>query len=465
MNQVVWFRRDLRLADHPALCRAAAQGPVAGLIVLDDRLLTDSVRATRYLESVRDLVGRADGMIAVRRGRPEEVVPAFAAETGAGEVHVTGEGTPYGRARDDRVATALAAAGRTLVATGSPYAISPGLVRTGEGGGYRVFGPFSRAWRRHGWRRPWPEPDRRIVAADSDPVPAGTAPLPDPDAPVGERAAATGWAEFLMNRLAGYASDRDTMAYDATSGMSIPLKYGEIHPRTLLAGLAEAADTAAPRADVDKFVDELCWREFYADVLWHRPDSAWRDLRRDLAGLAYADPQDPQVAERIAAWRAGRTGFPLVDAGMRQLLGQGWMHNRVRMIAASFLVKHLHVWWPVGARWFLERLLDGDIASNNHGWQWVAGTGTDAAPYFRIFNPVGQGLRFDPDGTYVRRWLPELRHLPGRAAHEPWRHPDGYLHDYPRRIVDLATERTIALDRYAMARAAASGDAAGRGRS
>jgi deoxyribodipyrimidine photo-lyase len=182
------------------------------------------------------------------------------------------------------------------------------------------------------------------------------------------------------------------------------------------------------------------------------PDSAWHDWSDSLRGMAYADPDDPDVAADIEAWRQGRTGFPVVDAGMRQLATEGWMHNRVRMITASFLVKDLHVWWPVGARHFLEHLLDGDIASNNHGWQWVAGTGTDASPYFRVFNPVTQGIRFDPRGEYVRRWVPELDHLGGKAAHEPWKAPDGYAHGYPQRIVDHGVERERALSRYEAAR-------------
>ncbi len=192
----------------------------------------------------------------------------------------------------------------------------------------------------------------------------------------------------------------------------------------------EVADGAA------RFVSELAWREFYVDVLWHTPRSRWQDWRSDLHALRYDD--DPGLLE---AWRAGRTGYPFVDAGMRQLLAEGWMHNRVRMVTASFLVKDLHQWWPIGARHFLEHLQDGDVASNNHGWQWVAGTGTDAAPYFRIFNPVLQGKRHDPEGDYVRRWVPELRHLVGAAVHEPWRHPDGYRHGYSERIVDHESER------------------------
>jgi deoxyribodipyrimidine photo-lyase len=252
----------------------------------------------------------------------------------------------------------------------------------------------------------------------------------------GEQAAGRRWQEFLDADLDDYHETRDAPGADRTSRLSAYLKVGAIHPRQLLADLAGHDGDGAAR-----FVTELAWREFYADVLWHRPDSAWRDLR-SLA-IPYDDP-----GAALDAWRAGCTGFPLVDAGMRQLLHEGWMHNRVRMVTASFLVKDLHVWWPIGARHFLDHLVDGDVASNSHGWQWVAGTGTDAAPYFRVFNPVGQGKKFDPDGDYVRRWVPELRHLPGAAAHEPWRHENGYSQGYPLRIVDHDAERRVALDRY-----------------
>jgi deoxyribodipyrimidine photo-lyase type I len=210
--------------------------------------------------------------------------------------------------------------------------------------------------------------------------------------------------------------------------------------------LADLADI--PGEGARRYVTELAWREFYADVLWHNPSSAWQDLRPALAGMAYDEP-----GEAFEAWRAGRTGFPIVDAGMRQLLATGWMHNRVRMITASFLTKDLHVWWPHGARHFLDHLLDGDIASNSHGWQWVAGTGTDASPYFRVFNPITQGIRFDPHGDYVRRWVPELAHIEGAAVHEPWLLLDGLTQGYPERIVDHAEERTEALSRLAALKA------------
>jgi deoxyribodipyrimidine photo-lyase len=242
---------------------------------------------------------------------------------------------------------------------------------------------------------------------------------------------------FIANDLTGYAELRDQPAADRTSRLSPYLKLGVLHPRQLL---SHTASTDAEGARV--FETELAWRDFYADVLHHHPGSAWRDLK-PVPGLRYDDHEDA-----IAAWKNGTTGYPIVDAGMRQLLAEGWMHNRVRMITASFLTKDLHAWWPVGARHFLDHLVDGDLASNNHGWQWVAGTGTDAAPYFRVFNPVTQGRKFDPQGDYVRRWVPELRHLAGAAVHEPWDAEGGYDEGYPARIIDHAQERKEALDRY-----------------
>ena len=258
----------------------------------------------------------------------------------------------------------------------------------------------------------------------------------------GEGAALTRWRAFREGALAAYAQDRNRPDLDGTSRLSPYLKLGVVHPRTLLADLASERGSGP-----ETFVSELAWREFYADVLWHQPRTAWHDLRPEMSRMRYDEPQDA-----IEAWKSGRTGYPIVDAGMRQLRSEGWMHNRVRMITGSFLTKDLHVWWPLGARHFMEHLIDGDIASNNHGWQWVAGTGTDASPYFRVFNPITQGLRFDPTGDYVRRWVPELAHLPGAAAHEPWDVAHGYAHGYSRRIVDHAAERTDALERLRVAK-------------
>ncbi len=449
-TRVMWFRRDLRLADHPALTAAADGADVVGLYVLDPRLLAAAgPRARRLVSSLAAFQEATDGALVIRTGDPEVVVPQFAAQVGAGQVHISAETRPYGRRRDSRVGEALRDAGVALVATGSPYAVTPGRVRTASSDPYRVFTPFLRAWRNHGWRRPPPPPSVRWCrSVESEPLPDVGGPA-DRGWAAGEDAALRQWADFLGDGLRRYEDERDRPDLDATSRLSIPLTYGEIHPRTLLADLADRTDLSGPPGSgaVEKFVTELAWREFYADVLWHRPDSAWSDYRDQLRSMSYDD--DP---EAVHAWKTGRTGYPFVDAGMRQLLAENWMHNRVRMVVASFLVKDLHQWWPTGARHFLASLLDGDLASNNHGWQWVAGTGTDAAPYFRVFNPVTQGRKFDPDGQYVRRWIPELRHLTGSVVHEPWKHPDGYAHGYPTRIVDHAEERRVALDRYAAAR-------------
>ncbi|HWI43693.1 MAG TPA: deoxyribodipyrimidine photo-lyase [Nocardioides sp.] len=449
MTAIVWLRRDIRLHDHPALAAAVADGPVLPLFVRDPALVrAGEPRRARLEASLAAFDAATDGALVVRAGDPAEVVAGVAAEVGARSVHVTGELTPYARRRDHRVAERLEAAGIPMVASGTPYAVPPGTLSTGAGTPFQVFTPFSRAWRTHPveppvgppralrWRRTAPS-----EGLDDELVRIGRS-----FGPVGESAALERWQEFRADGLADYDEGRDRPDLDGTSRLSVHLKHGEIHPRTLLADLRGARGAGARR-----FIDELAWREFYADVLWHRPDSAWADLRDALGTMAYDDADDVQPL--VEAWRQGRTGYPYVDAGMRQLLETGWMHNRLRMVTASFLVKDLHVWWPVGARHFLDHLVDGDLASNNHGWQWVAGTGTDAAPYFRVFNPVAQGRRFDPDGDYVRRWVPELAHLPGPAVHEPWDHPEGADGGYPERIVDHAAERRTALERYDAARA------------
>jgi deoxyribodipyrimidine photo-lyase len=274
-------------------------------------------------------------------------------------------------------------------------------------------------------------------------VPLPSAELPEVSAPdgvrlppAGEAAARSRWHAYVRSALSDYDDVRDRPDLDLTSRMSVHLKWGEIHPRTMLAELGAGG---GPRT----YRSELAWREFYADVLWRDPASAREYLLPRLATMAYNQP-----GELLEAWQEGRTGYPIVDAGMRQLRSEGWMHNRVRMLVASFLVKDLHVEWQHGARHFMRHLVDADLASNAHGWQWVAGSGTDAAPYFRVFNPVTQGLKFDPDGDYVRRHVPELRDLPGALVHEPWKRAEGLPPGYPARVVDHARERLEALSRY-----------------
>ncbi|AEI13095.1 cryptochrome/photolyase family protein [Cellulomonas gilvus] len=452
MPAVHWFRRDLRLADNPAFAAAvdearAAGDEVVGLYLLDPTLWRSSgAPRLAYLAATLAALDRAcGGRLVVRQGAANDVVPAVAREVRANAVHVTAATEPYGRRRDAAVAAALG--DTALVPTGSPYAVGPGLLSTRAGDPFQVFTPFRRAWLDHGWSAPAPRPrDVPWAALPSEGTPH--APATDVALPeAGEEAALSRWADFLRDGLVGYADARDRPDVDGTSVMSIPLKWGEIHPRTLLADLA--AVTARPRAggpsgdDVARFRSELAWREFHADVLWHRPDARTRSLRDVLPDDAWA--HGPEADAAFDAWARGRTGYPLVDAGMRQLLTTGWMHNRVRMVVASFLVKDLHLPWQRGAAHFLAHLLDGDVAQNQLNWQWVAGTGRDAAPYFRVFNPVTQGEKFDPAGDYVRRWVPELRHVTGAAVHRPWDLGLDRPDDYPDRMVDHAREREQAL--------------------
>jgi len=453
MTSVMWFRRDLRLADNPALLSAvssadageSADNAVVPLFVLDPALSRPAGPSRRaYLAaSLADLGSRVGGL-QLRRGDPALEVVAVARAARASSVHISEDFGPRGRQRDLDVESALARHGVELVRTGSSYAVPPGRVLKKGGGPYQVFTPYSRAWRDHGWRPPCLPPDsvswtRPLESHDLDdePVPADLR-LPA----AGERAAGRRWHDFLERKLDGYAANRNRADLDATSRMSVHLKWGEIHPRTMLAELSQRAG-----ADAARYTTELAWREFYADVLWQSPSSAREYLRPELAAMEYDEP-----GRHFTAWCDGLTGYPIVDAGMRQLRAEGWMHNRIRMVVASFLVKDLHIEWCHGARHFMRWLVDADLASNQQGWQWVAGSGTDAAPYFRIFNPTLQGKRFDPHGDYVRRYVPELRQVDEESVHEPWTLPGGPPRGYPAPIVDHSHERRESLRRLEMLR-------------
>jgi deoxyribodipyrimidine photo-lyase len=447
-TSLLWFRRDLRLSDHPALLAAVeaagADGDVVPVFVVDPRLWTPAGAPRRQflLDSLSALRKSMNGALVVRSGDPDTVLPALAREVGAGSVHVSADSGPYGRRRDDVVGQALGDV--PLIRSGSPYAVTPGRVTKADGSPFRVFTPFARAWRAHGWRAPAPRPGNvlwrtGVPSEDLPPSQKTTARLPA----AGEAAALEAWERFRDERLLDYPDERDVPGTDGTSRLSAHLKYGTVHPRTLLADLATVASEGEA---VRRFTDELAWREFYADVLWHRPETAHQSFDERMGTMSY--DSGPDADERFAAWAEGRTGYPIVDAGMRQLRGEAWMHNRVRMIVASFLVKDLHIDWWRGARHFLRYLVDGDLASNNHGWQWVAGTGTDASPYYRVFSPIRQGQKFDAQGDYVRRWVPELRDVPTRFVHEPWLAPGGVPAGYPEPIVEHAHERQIALARY-----------------
>lgn len=443
MTAVMWFRRDLRLADNPALLEAISAGPeVVGLFVLDPQFFDPAgdVLKAYQLDALAALAAAMNGRLTVRVGNPVSVVPEVAKEAGATSVHISADFEPAGHARDLAVEAALSHVGIPLVRTGSPYAVAPGRVLKDDGTPYRVYTPFYKGWLRHGWQAPAGDGSAAVwLALGSDSLPArpeltGTT-LPA----AGSRAALARWETFRREGLDAYADQRDRPDIAGTSELSGYLRFGEVHPRTLLADLGDERGH-------EVFRKELAWREFYADVLWHNPHTEHDYLDQRFATMQYDTGEIAQ--SRWHAWCTGRTGYPIVDAGMRQLLSEGWIHNRVRMIVASFLIKDLHLEWTQGADWFMRQLRDADIASNQHGWQWTAGCGTDAAPYFRVFNPITQGLKFDSHGDYVRTYVPELAHLLGAKAHEPWNSPDGYAHGYPERIVDHAVERAEALARY-----------------
>ena len=441
MTAVLWFRRDLRLLDHPALQAAAAAGEVVPLFVLDPALLecAGAPRVSFMLDCLRELHEATGGALVVRSGTPESVVVDVAREVGATQVHITGDAGPYGASRDARVSKALADDGVDLVVTGSAYAVGPGQIRKSDGTPYSVFSPYYKGWLAHGFPAPaGPVAAQWRTGITSEPVPdspATHATLPA----AGEKAGLQRLEDFLTRQLPDYSRDRNDPAIDVTTRLSPYLRWGCVHPRTILARLG------SDKPD-EKLRSEVAWREFYADVLFHRPTAPQVALQASMRGMnSDAGPAADQLYD---AWLAGRTGYPIVDAGMRQMAGEAWVHNRVRMVVASFLVKDLHLPWQRGAKAFMQGLVDGDLASNYLGWQWVAGTGTDPAPYVRVFNPILQGKRHDPTGAYVRRWVPELQEVPDEWIHEPWAAPGGIPAAYAERIVDHAEERVEALRRY-----------------
>jgi deoxyribodipyrimidine photo-lyase len=444
---VVWFRRDLRLHDHPALRAAQADGDrIAPLFVIDERLQAGRFRSANRLWFMRGSVSALAAALEVRgatlsvvRGDPAEVVPLFAARVGARRVVASRDYGPYGRRRDERVAAALGRHGIEWAAVPGLLIHEPEEVATANGRPFRMFGPFQRAWLERPQRDIVAAPDtikgigpvdRRRVEDLLPPITpsADRALLPAP----GEDAARERLARWATSMaLDRYATDRDRLDLAGTSRLGQDLRWGLISPLTV------AERCAGPGAGRSRFRSELAWRDFYAHLLWHEPRLGRTSFRPTLDRVAWQ--HDPRVIE---AWRAGKTGYPVVDAAMHQLTASGWMHNRGRMIAASFLTKSLGVDWRVGEEFFMEHLIDGDPASNNGGWQWAASTGTDAQPWFRIFNPTLQGIRHDPEGTYVRRWLPELAGLPREVIHAP---PSGA---YVVPIVDLREARARALGAY-----------------
>jgi deoxyribodipyrimidine photo-lyase len=445
---VVWFRRDLRLEDNPAWAAATRHHDrVVALFVLDPAPWDGSGRRRRdqmaaHLAALdADLADRG-GRLRVVRGDPAEVVPTVAWKLDA--VYWNDDYSPYAVERDGAVAGLLG--GEVHRFHGSAVH-RPGSIVTATGEPYRVFTPFSRKWESTPWE-PWPSPGEAGIAADpGDGVPAGDG------EPVmaGGSAAALRRLDAWLGRVDDYQEVRDRPDLDATSHLSADLKFGTLSPRRVAGEVGE--DTSGRRS----FIRQLAWRDFYAQILFHFPHTVDRAMRPEYDAVEWNDDD-----EWFAAWAEGRTGYPIVDAGMRQLTTEGWMHNRVRMITASFLVKDLLIDWRRGERHFRRLLVDGDVAQNVGNWQWVAGTGADAAPYFRILNPVAQSRRFDPNGEYIRRYVPELAELGDAHIHTPWE--GGPLElaaagielggTYPLPIVDHAIAREETLAAYERARGA-----------
>jgi deoxyribodipyrimidine photo-lyase len=468
---VHWFRRDLRIADNTALLAAASEARrLLTVFVLDDhyrdcgtvgparfQFLRDSLEELG--ESLRGLGGR----LIVRRGPPAAALSLLLRETGASAVYANREIGPYPERRDREVAAALAAMGASLRLFHDELLVEPEELRTSTGGPYTVYTPYARRWTAQPKRAPQQTP--AALRASLRPTELRSVPLARVEAwrelaPMpalargGELVAAKLARDFLSGPVGRYHEGRDRPDIDGTSRLSPHLHFGTISARQVraLAAAAWRLAAAGERQGVEKFLGELAWRDFYHSILFHFPRVADGNFREQFDRVRWQD-----APELLLAWQQGRTGYPLVDAGMRQLATTHWMHNRVRMVVASFLTKDLHVDWRAGERWFEHELVDANLANNNGGWQWVAGTGTDAAPYFRILNPVLQSRRFDPQGEYIRRFVPELARVPAARIHEPWkmtvaeqRHAGCVLGvDYPRRLVLHEVARVEALVRYA----------------
>jgi deoxyribodipyrimidine photo-lyase len=462
-----WIRRDLRVHDNPALLAAAEHDCAIPVFVLDPSILDSpyvGCRRTAFLlDGLRSLdrqLHDRGGRLVVRRGDPVQVIPSLVAEVGAARVYATADYSPYSRRRDEAVARCA-----PVQFLGGPTVRHPDEVTKADGGPYSIFGPYNRKWRSllvHA-HTPVPAPERlgtpETVA--SLPIPPVSETSYSQAFPPGELAARSRLNNFVDGGdapIARYAEFRDCLDGSATACLSPYLRFGMLSAEDAVDAAAKfrsRGQTQADRSGADAWLDELVWREFFVSCLYHYPETVERSFRPSTRSVTWRNYSDD-----YEAWCAGSTGYPVVDAAMRQLAAQGWLHNRARMIAASFLVKDLLVDWRWGERFFRRYLLDGDPAANVGNWQWVAGTGADAAPYFRIFNPVTQGKRHDPEGVWVRHWVPELRRVPASFVHEPWLMDQDVQvtlgcvlgRDYPHPIVKHACARERALAAYREAR-------------
>jgi deoxyribodipyrimidine photo-lyase len=469
MSTIWWIRRDLRLNDNQALAAAAASGgPVTPVFILDPNLLGSAYvgekrvaflfASLRALE--RDLVKSGNRLI-IRSGDPLEVLPLLLSELEADEIHAEEDFSPYARRRDSELSKRL-----PLKLHPGLTVFPPGMIEKKSGGPYTVYTPFRRAWEglsppTIGSLLPVPARLEPVINVEGEQIPPSPEWSGETEFPAGEQAARERLDAFTSGQnppVYTYNDLRNRVDRDATSKLSPYLRFGMISLREAVIKAIKARETAPntnARKGAQTWLQELIWREFFINILYHFPNVRGNSFREDYRNIRWRNDE-----VEFRAWKEGRTGYPIVDAAMRQLLHTGWMHNRARMVVASFLVKDLLIDWRWGERWFMQQLIDGDPAANNGGWQWSAGTGTDAAPYFRIFNPILQGQKHDPEAVYIRRWVPELRVLPEEYLHTPWEMPEAVQtevgiklgEDYPRPIVDHQDARERTLRIYSQAR-------------
>jgi len=473
---IVWFRQDLRLRDNPALEAASRRGgPVIPVFVMDEAgegrwPLGGASRCWLHhsLEALSESLLERGSRLVVARGDSGKEIARLVKETGAGAVYWNRRYEPSVIARDKEVKASLSSRGIEAKSFNGSLLFEPHTVANKQGGPFQVFTPYWRhclgvpvapplAFRSEALGRKIPAWPGSLRVSDLGLLPrvrwdTGFSGIWQP----GEKGAARRLKRFVSGPIRSYGDLRNRPDLDGTSMISPFLHFGELGPRQVWAAVkALSADSGVfpPSAGAEVFLREIGWREFAHHLLFHFPGTPESPLRPEFKRFPWA--KDPG-GTRLAAWKKGATGYPIVDAGMRQLWATGWMHNRVRMVVASFLVKHLRIRWGEGAQWFWNTLVDADLASNTLGWQWSAGCGADAAPYFRIFAPVKQGMRCDPEGDYVRRFVPELAALPTEHLHAPWEAPRSVLaaagvrlgENYPRPIVDHAAARALALEAF-----------------
>jgi deoxyribodipyrimidine photo-lyase len=437
MTTIWWIRRDLRLTDNPALQTTLEAGPVLPVFILDPAFDSSSARRKNFLyEGLhvldKDLRERGSFLV-IRTGKPLDVLTKLVKEVKADAVFAEEDFTPYARKRDLEIEHHL-----PLHLVSGQTVHHPTSILKADGTPYTVYTPYSKTWKSKLPSRlnlhPAPEKIDTLDGVHSEPLPPFKV---NPLFPAGEKEALVRLEEFTHKRIHVYKDDRNRMDLDGTSSLSPYLRFGMLGLRQALSAARQAIGQKRG-AGAETWLNELIWREFYIQTLYHFPHVAKTAFNPSLANIPWRNDES-----EFRAWKEGRTGVPIVDAAMRQLKEIGWMHNRARMIVASYLVKDLLIDWRWGEAWFMQNLLDGDIAANNGGWQWTAGTGTDAAPYFRIFNPVLQSARFDPNGNYIRKWVPELHELDAKDIHALWE-KGLKVKGYPERpILERDKERTL----------------------